>query len=242
MLIRIVYTEGFNHLLSEHLKDYGTFVFVKRYFMYCYKGNFQQTQGKEVKKMVKIPTREEAMALLKKYNQNEALIKHALAVEAVMVHFAKKLNEKDIEKWSVVGLAHDLDYEKYPEQHCAKTKEILTDEDWPEDYIRAIVSHGWKICSDVEPVEMMEKVLYTIDELTGLIVATVLMRPGKSILDLKTSSVRKKYKNKNFAAGVDRQIIEEGAAMLGMELNKIIEESIKGMQAAADDLGLRGEL
>jgi putative nucleotidyltransferase with HDIG domain len=192
--------------------------------------------------MAKTPTREEAMALLKEYNQNEALVKHALAVEAVMIHFAKRLGEKDIEKWSVVGLAHDLDYEKYPKQHCTKTREILTNEGWPEDYIRAIISHGWKICSDVEPVETMEKVLYTIDELTGLIVATVLMRPGKSILDLKVSSVRKKYKNKNFAAGVDRKIIEDGAAMLGMDLNEIIEESIKGMQAAADDLGLRGEL
>lgn len=192
--------------------------------------------------MPKAPTREEAFTLLKKYNQSEALIKHALAVEAVMVHFAQKFDAGNIEKWSVVGLAHDLDYEQYPEEHCTKTKEILTEEGWPEDYIRAIVSHGWKICSDTEPVETMEKVLYTIDELTGLIVATVLMRPSKSILDLKVSSVKKKYKDKRFAAGVNREVIEDGALMLGMELDEIIKETIAGMQARADELGLRGEL
>jgi putative nucleotidyltransferase with HDIG domain len=188
------------------------------------------------------PTREEAMVLLKKYNQSDALIKHALAVEAVMGYFAEKYGEEDIEKWRVIGLAHDLDYEKYSEEHCNKTKEILTEEGWPEDYIRAIISHGWKLCTDVEPVETMEKVLYTTDELTGLIVATVLMRPSKSILDLTVSSVKKKFKNKNFAAGVDRGIIEEGATMLGMEVSEVMEETIKAMQAEADALGLRGEL
>jgi len=192
--------------------------------------------------MLKKPTRNDAMTLLKKYNQSDALIKHALAVEAVMGHFAEKFGEEDPEKWRVIGLIHDLDYEKYPEQHCNKTKEIMTEEGWPEDYIRAVVSHGWGICSDVEPVERMEKVLYTIDELTGLIVATVLMRPSKSILDLKVSSVKKKYKNKNFAAGVDRNIIEKGAAMLEMDLTEIIEETIKGMQTSAEELGLKGEL
>ncbi len=190
----------------------------------------------------KKPTREEAMALLKKYNKSEALINHALAVEAVMGYYADKFGEEDLEKWRVIGLAHDLDYEKYPEQHCTKTKEILTDEGWPEDYIRAIVSHGWKICSDVEPVAKMEKVLYTIDELTGLIVASVLMRPSKSVLDLTVSSLKKKYKNKNFAAGVDRNIIEEGAKMLGMELTEVMEETIKAMQQEADALGLKGNL
>ena len=188
------------------------------------------------------PTRQDAMTLLKKYNQNDALIKHALAVEAVMAHFADLYGDEDLEKWRVIGLIHDLDYEKYPEEHCHKTKEILTEEGWPEDYIRAVISHGWKICTDVEPVEKIEKVLYTIDELTGLIVATVLMRPSRSIMDLTVKSVMKKYKNKNFAAGVDRQIIEEGAALLGMDLNEVIEETIKGMQAAAEELGLRGEV
>ncbi len=192
--------------------------------------------------MAKVPTREEAMALLKKYNQSDALIKHALAVEAVMGYFAEKYGEEDLEKWRVIGLVHDLDYEKYPEEHCTKTKEILRAEGWPEDYIRAIVSHGWKICSDVEPVEKMEKVLYTIDELTGLIVASVLMRPSKSVLDLTVSSLKKKYKNKNFAAGVDRQIIEDGAAMLGMDLTEIMEETIRAMQASAEELDLKGSL
>lgn len=188
------------------------------------------------------PTREEAMALLKKYNQDEALIKHALAVEAVMGHFAEKFGEDDVEKWKVVGLIHDLDYEKYPEVHCQKTEEILRQEGWPEDYIRAALSHGWKICTDVEPVERMEKVIYTVDELTGLITATALMRPSRSIMDLNAKSVKKKFKQKNFAAAVDRNIIEEGANLLGMDLNEVIEETIKGMQTVADELDLRGDL
>lgn len=192
--------------------------------------------------MTEKPSREKAMALLNKYNKNDALIKHALAVEAVMGHFAEKYGEEDPEKWRVIGLIHDLDYEQYPQEHCQKTKEILTEEGWPEDYIRAVMSHGWKICTDVEPLEKIEKVIYTIDELTGLIVATVLMRPGKSIMDLNVKSVMKKFKNKNFAAGVDRDIIEEGAAMLGMDLNEVIEETINGMRLAAEELGLKGEL
>lgn len=189
----------------------------------------------------KKPTREEALALLKKHNKSDALIKHALAVEAVMAQFAQKFGE-DEEKWRVIGLAHDLDYEKYPEEHCRKVREILEEEGWPEDYIRAIQSHGWKICSEVEPVERMEKVLYTIDELTGLIVATVLLRPSRSILDLTTKSVKKKWKQKGFAAGVNREIIEEGAQLLGMDLTEVIEESIRGMQKAAEELGLKGNL
>ncbi len=189
----------------------------------------------------KKPSREEAMALLKKHNKNDALINHALAVEAVMKHFAEKFGE-DVEKWRVIGLVHDLDYEKYPDEHCHKTREMLEEEGYPEEYIRAIQSHGWKICTDVEPVEKMEKVLYAIDELTGLIVATVLMRPSKSIMDLTAKSVKKKWKQKGFAAGVDRGIIEEGANLLGMETGELIEETIKGMQTAADELGLRGNL
>jgi len=190
----------------------------------------------------KKPTREEAMALLKKHNQSDALIKHALAVEAVMGHFAEKFGEDDPEKWRVIGLIHDLDYEKHPEEHCHKTKEMLTEEGWPEDYIRAALSHGWKICTDVEPVEPMEKVLYTIDELTGLIVATVLMRPSRSIMDLTAKSVKKKFKQKGFAAGVDRGIIEDGVSLLEMDLTEVIDETIKGMQAEAEALGLKGDL
>lgn len=191
--------------------------------------------------MTKKPNRQEAMSLLKKHNKNEALIKHALAVEAVMLHFAEKFGE-DPEKWQVIGLVHDLDYEKHPEEHCHKTKEILLEEGWPEDYIRAIQSHGWKICTDIEPKNNMEKVLYAIDELTGLIVATVLMRPSKSIMDLNAKSVKKKWKQKGFAAGVDRKIIEEGASLLEMDLTDLIEETIKGMQSSADELDLRGDL
>lgn len=187
-----------------------------------------------------IPGREEAFELLKEYNKDESHIRHALAVEAVMLHFAELLNEDDKEKWGIIGLVHDLDYEMYPDEHCRKVREILSARNWPEDYIRSIESHGWKICSDVEPVHRMEKVLYTIDELTGLIAATALMRPSKSILDLEAKSVKKKWKQKNFAAGVNREIIEEGAKLLGMELAEIIEETIKGMQKVAESIGLKG--
>ncbi|GAV21844.1 HDIG domain-containing metalloprotein [Carboxydothermus pertinax] len=189
-----------------------------------------------------IPNRDEAFELLKEYNQNESLIRHALAVEAVMLHFAELFGEEDKEKWGIIGLVHDLDYEMYPDEHCKKVREILTERNWPEDYIRAIESHGWKLCTDVEPVERMEKVLYTIDELTGLITATALMRPSKSILDLEVKSVKKKWKQKGFAAGVNREVIEEGAKMLGMELDKVMEETIKGMRKVADVIGLKGEV
>ncbi len=194
---------------------------------------------KEVPNMKnKIPTREEAYELLRKYNKSESLIYHALAVEAVMLHFAELFEEEDKEKWGIVGLVHDLDYEMYPKEHCKMTEEILKNENWPEDYIRAIVSHGWKICTDIEPIETMEKVLYTIDELTGLINATALMRPT-GISDMKVKSIKKKWKDKSFAAGVNREVIAEGAQMLGMDLNEIIEETIKGMQSIANEIGLK---
>ncbi len=188
-----------------------------------------------------IPTREEAFELLKEYNKSENLVRHALMVEAVMLHFAELFNEDDVEKWGVIGLVHDLDYEMYPDEHCQKVRNILEEKGWPEDYIRSIESHGWKICSDVEPVLKMEKVLYTIDELTGLIAATALMRPSKSIMDLETKSVKKKWKQKSFAAGVNREIIDEGAKLLGMELDDITSETILGMQKVAADIGLKGE-
>jgi putative nucleotidyltransferase with HDIG domain len=197
-------------------------------------------EGKEVINMSKVPTREEAFALFKEYNQNESLIKHALTVEAVMRHFAELFGE-DVEKWGIIGLVHDLDYEKYPEQHCRKVRDILTEEGWPEDYIRAVQSHGWKICTDVEPVERMEKVLYTIDELTGLVTATALVRPDRSIMETTVKSVKKKWKQKSFAAGVNREVIEEGAKMLDIDLDQIIDETIKGMQKVADEIGLKGE-
>ena len=190
----------------------------------------------------KKPTREEAFDLLKKYIKSESLIRHSLTVEAVMKHFAEIFEEEDVEKWTVVGLAHDLDYELYPEEHCVKVREMLTEEGWAEDYIRAIESHGWEICSDVKPEHKMEKVLYTIDELTGLITAVALMRPSKSVLDLKLKSVKKKWKDKRFAAGVDRSVIEKGLGLLDMELDFIIDETIKGMRKAAEEIGLKGNL
>jgi len=185
------------------------------------------------------PTREEAFQLLSQYNESESLIKHALAVEGVMRYFARKRGE-DEEKWGVIGLIHDLDYERYPREHCKKTEEILKAEEWPEDYIRAVVSHGWGLCSDVEPQTDLEKVLYTIDELTGLIAAAALIRPSKSILDLTAKSVKKKWKDKRFAAGVDRSVIEKGAEMLGMEIGDLIADTIMGMREVAEEIGLKG--
>lgn len=182
-------------------------------------------------------TRDEALSLLKEYNQDENLIRHALAVEAVMRHFAA-LYDEDVEKWGIIGLIHDLDYERYPEEHCQKVKEILTAKGWPDEYIHAVQSHGWGLCSDVEPVHRMEKVLYTIDELTGLINAAALVRPSRSVLDLEVKSVKKKWKDKSFAAGVNREIIKKGAEMLGMDLNEVINETIAGMRQAAAEIGL----
>jgi len=187
----------------------------------------------------KIPTREETYQLLAEYNKSESLIKHALAVEGVMRYFARK-REEDEEKWGVIGLIHDLDYEQFPEQHCKKTEEILRENNWPEEYIRAVVSHGWGICSDVEPRSELEKVLFAIDELTGLVTTSALVRPTKSVMDMKTKSVKKKWKNKKFAAGVDRSIIEKGCEMLGMELSDLITDTIMGMREVAEEIGLKG--
>jgi len=187
------------------------------------------------------PTREEALALLRQYNKNESLIKHAMAVEGVMRYIARKRGE-DEEKWGVIGLIHDLDYEQFPDQHCKKTEEILKENDWPAEYIRAVVSHGWGICSDVKPESDMEKVLYAIDELTGLVVTSALVRPSKSVMDMKTKSVKKKWKQKQFAAGVDRSIIEKGAEMLGVELSELITDTIMGMREVAEEIGLKGNV
>ncbi|MBI9018287.1 MAG: HDIG domain-containing protein [Phycisphaerae bacterium] len=187
-----------------------------------------------------IPNREEALALLKEYNTDESLIRHGLAVEGVMRYFAAKHGE-DIEKWGIIGLVHDLDYQQYPDEHCTKTAEILNKKGWPEDYVRAIVSHGWGICSEVPPESTMEKVLYATDELTGLITATALVRPSKSVMDMATKSVKKKWKNQSFAAGVSRETIEKGAGMLGMELDELFAETIEGMRQVAEEIGLAGQ-
>lgn len=189
----------------------------------------------------KIPTRQEALELFYQYNESDGLRKHAYAVEGVMRYIARKRGE-DEEKWGIIGLIHDLDYEKFPDQHCAKTGEILREHGWPEEYIRAAVSHGWGICSDVMPQTDLDKFLYTIDELTGLVVTTALIRPSKSVLDVQVKSVKNKWKDKRFAAGVDRSIIEKGAGMLQIGLDELIEDTIKGMQEVAEAIGLKGNI
>ena len=185
--------------------------------------------------------REQAFELLKKYNKSDSLIKHALSVEGVMRHFAR-LNNEDQDKWGIIGLLHDVDYEMYPDKHCVKARKILEEEGYPEEYIHAVQSHGWGICIDVEPTHRMENVLFTIDEITGLITATALMRPSKSVLDLEVKSVKKKWSQKSFAAGVNREIIISGAERLGMDISTILGETIKGMQSVAEEIGLKGEL
>lgn len=187
----------------------------------------------------KMPTREAAFDLLRNYNRSDSLIKHALAVEGVMRHFAR-LRGRDEEKWGIIGLIHDLDYEQYPDRHCQKSAEILAENEWPEEYIRAVVSHGWGICSDVKPDSELEKVLYAVDELTGLVSAAALVRPSKSVLDLNAKSVKKKWKDKRFAAGVDRSIISRGCDMLGMDRTELITETIMGMRTVAEAIGLKG--
>ena len=185
------------------------------------------------------PTRQQALDLLRQYNKSESLVRHALAVEGVMRYCARKRGE-DEEKWGLIGLIHDLDYEQFPEAHCQKTGEILRQNNWPEDYIRAALSHGWGICSDIEPQSELEKVLYAIDELTGLVATSALVRPSKSVLDMTAKSVKKKWKDKRFAAGVDRTIIERGAQRLGMELTELISDTIMGMRDVAEEIGLKG--
>jgi len=183
------------------------------------------------------PTRAEALSLLKEFNKSESLLKHAYAVEGVMRYIARKLGE-DEEEWGTVGLIHDLDYEQFPDQHCKKSPEILRERGWPEEYIRAVTSHGWGICTDVEPQTQMEKTLYAVDELTGLIVAVALVRPSRSVSDLKARSVMKKWKDKSFAAGVNRSIIEKGAEMLGVDLRELVTDVIMGMREVSEAIEL----
>ena len=171
-------------------------------------------------------TRQEALALLKEYN-GDALVTHGLAVERTMRYFARK-NHEDEEVWGMVGLLHDLDYEKFPNEHCHRTAEI----------IRAIMSHGFGICTDIEPLSLMEKTLYAIDELTGLITACALVRPSKSVMDLELSSVKKKFKTLSFAAGANREVIQHGADMMGVPLDELIGDVILAMRAIAPSLGL----
>lgn len=191
--------------------------------------------------MHKTMTRDAAWTLLTTYTKTPALQTHALAVEAAMRHFAV-LNGEDPEDWGVVGLLHDLDYEMYPDLHCAKGAELMRTAGVDEFYIHAMQSHGYGLCSDVAPESALEKTLYTIDELTGLINAACLMRPSKSILDVELKSIKKKFKTKSFAAGVDRAVVLKGCELLGMPLEEVMQHTIDGMKAEAEAIGLKGTL
>ena len=184
------------------------------------------------------PTREKAWELLTQYNESDSLQKHALTVEGVMRHFAGLYPGEDPELWGVVGLLHDLDYERWPDQHCQKVQELLREKGADEALIRAVASHGYGMCSDIQPQSRLEKTLFTIDELSGLITAAALMRPSRSVIDLEVKSLKKKFKDKRFAAGVDREVIIQGAQRLGMELDDVIAETIQGMREVAEAIGL----
>lgn len=180
-------------------------------------------------------TREEAWKLLKEYNKEHFHLQHAVTVEGVMRYFAERLgygNEADL--WGIVGLLHDLDFEMYPDEHCIKEQEIMRERGIDERIIHATASHGYALTVDIKPEHEMEKVLYAVDELTGLIGAAALMRPSKSVQDMEVSSVKKKYKNKNFAAGCSREVIERGADMLGWELSDLIGQTILAMRSCED--------
>lgn len=177
-----------------------------------------------------IPTPEQAKEILMQYNKEAFHIQHAETVSKVMGEFAKEYDSENVDFWRSVGMLHDIDFELYPEQHCVKADEMLRELDMDEELIHAVVSHGYGICADVEPVKYMEKVLFAIDELTGLIGAAALMRPT-GISDMEAKSVVKKFKDKKFAAGCSREVIQRGADMLGIELRELIEKTINAMRA-----------
>lgn len=182
-------------------------------------------------------TRDEAFKLLKKYNKEPFHIQHALTVEGVMRWYANELGYRQEEDyWGITGLLHDIDFELYPEEHCQKAPELLREGGVGEDMIRSICSHGYGICSDIQPDHQMEKVLFAADELTGLIGAAALMRPSKSAQDMKLSSIRKKFKDKKFAAGCSRDVISQGAQNLGWELNELFEKTILAMRSCEDSI------
>ena len=177
-------------------------------------------------------SREEAWKLLLKYNQDHFHIQHALTVEGTMKWFAKELGYgQDEEYWGIVGLLHDIDFEKYPQEHCIKAPELLREAGVGEDIIHAVCSHGYELTVDVKPEHEMEKVLYAADELTGLIGATALMRPSKSVQDMEVKSVKKKFKSVNFAAGCSREVIQKGSDMLGWDLTELIQKTIYAMRS-----------
>ena len=177
-----------------------------------------------------IPTPEQAAELVKQYNKEPFHIQHAETVSMVMGEFAREYDPENVDFWRTVGMLHDIDFELYPEQHCVKANEMLHELDIDEEVIHAVVSHGYGICADVEPVKYMEKVLFATDELTGLIGAVALMRPT-GISDMEAKSVMKKFKDKKFAAGCSRDVIRRGAEMMGVELNELIAKTIDAMRA-----------
>ena len=176
-----------------------------------------------------IPTPEQAEELVKQYNKEPFHIQHAETVSKVMGEFAKEYDPDNVDFWRTVGMLHDIDFELYPEQHCVKAREMLHELDIDEELIHAVISHGYGICIDVEPVKNMEKVLFATDELTGLIGAVALMRPT-GISDMEAKSVVKKFKDKKFAAGCSRDVIRQGAEMMGMELSELIAKTINAMR------------
>lgn len=180
-------------------------------------------------------TRDEAYALLTQYNKEAFHIHHAETVEGVMRWFANELGyAEEADFWATVGLLHDLDFELYPEEHCKKCVEIMRENGIDEKLIHAVASHGWGLCSDVEPVHTMEKVLFATDELTGLIGAAALMRPSKSVQDMELKSLKKKFKDKKFAAGCSREVIEKGALLLGWELDDLLNKTLEAMKSFCD--------
>ena len=181
--------------------------------------------------------RSQALALLQKYNQEPFHIMHALTVEGVMRWYANQLGYgEDADFWATVGLLHDIDFEQWPEQHCVKAPELLKEASCSEEFIHAVCSHGYGICCDVEPTHEMEKVLFAADELTGLIGAAALMRPSKSVQDMELKSIKKKFKDKKFAAGCSRDVIRTGAERLGWELEKLFEQTILAMRSCESDV------
>ena len=181
-------------------------------------------------------TREQAVELFHKYNKSESLWHHALCVEAVMRAFAAEAGE-DVDYWGIVGLLHDIDWEMFPDQHCHKAPELLAEIGMPDDMVHAICSHGWGLVSDVEPQRQMEKILYAVDELTGLVYATALMRPER-MAGMSVKSVKKKWSSKSFAAGVNREVIEKGAQMADVTKEHLIEVTIQALTSISDQIGL----
>lgn len=178
-----------------------------------------------------MPTREEAFAVLQEYNKEPFHVRHALTVEGVMRYFARTLGYGDQEEfWGIVGLTHDLDFEQFPEQHCIKSQELMRQRSWDESLIHATASHGYGICCDIKPEHEMEKVLFASDELTGLIFAAALMRPSKSVQDMELKSIKKKFKDKKFAAGCSREVITRGAELLGWELGELMQRTLDAMK------------